>query len=208
VWSLLWDVYDGQADANDSVSLGFKPIWNVLIGEERTTPALTSVFSFMTALKSAQPNEATAINTLLNAQNITGAGLDAFASTETHAPTPVASNAALPVYTTISTGTPVTVRSVDDAGHYNMLGNRRFLRYTKSTSTSQTVSVSSLTANADPDTLVYLDGTPIILSQASGSESFTISTAGTYVFDVYECANGCSDVEGTPGDYDITVTIN
>ena len=31
----------------------------------------------------------------------------------------------------------------------------------------------------------------------------------TYLIDVYDCANGCdSDHEGTPGDYDLTVTIN
>ena len=37
-------------------------------------------------------------------------------------------------------------------------------------------------------------------------ESFT-ATAGTYIIDAYDCANGCGD-QGTPGDYLITVTIN
>jgi len=26
--------------------------------------------------------------------------------------------------------------------------------------------------------------------------------------DVFDCANGCDEEEGTPGDYDLTVTIN
>jgi hypothetical protein len=33
------------------------------------------------------------------------------------------------------------------------------------------------------------------------------SAATDYLIDVYDCANGCDESEGTPGDYDITVTI-
>jgi hypothetical protein len=34
-------------------------------------------------------------------------------------------------------------------------------------------------------------------------------TAGTtYIIDAYECSNGCSEEQGVPGDYDLTVTIN
>ncbi len=34
-------------------------------------------------------------------------------------------------------------------------------------------------------------------------------TAGqTYIIDAYDCANGCDDTSGTPGDYNLTVTIN
>ena len=29
-----------------------------------------------------------------------------------------------------------------------------------------------------------------------------------YLIDVYDCADGCGTEEGTPGDYDITVTVN
>ena len=122
-----------------------------------------------------------------------------------HVPTPVASAAALPVYTT-STGASVTVRSVDDAGHYNKLGNHRYVRYTKSGSGTQTVTVT--TTGTDPDVLVYRNGSFLTAAESSGNESFTISAAGTYLFDVYECSNGCGTDQGTPGDYDVTVTIN
>jgi hypothetical protein len=206
VWSLLWDMYDGVADANDGVALGFRPMWDVLIDAERTTPAFTSIFSFTAALRTAQPGQAAAIDTLLAGQNVTPTGLDALGSTETHVPTPVASAAALPLYTALTAGTPVTVRSVDDAGHYNTLGNHRFVRYVKSGSGTQTVTVTS--NGPDPDTLVYRNGGALMRSQEPGNESFTISTAGTYLFDVYECSNGCSDVEGTPGDFDVTVNVN
>ena len=34
------------ADANDNIALGFAPIWDVLTGAQRTTPAYTTIFSF------------------------------------------------------------------------------------------------------------------------------------------------------------------
>lgn len=208
VWSLLWDFYDGNADSNDNVALGFAPLWDVIIGDQRTTPAFTSIYSFTTALRAAQSGHAAAIDTLVAAQNITVNGFDALGSSETHVPTPVPSAAALPLYTPLTAGTPVTVRSsgVADVRHYNKLGNHRYVRYVKSGSGSQTVTVTS--TGPDPDAIVYRDGNFVQVSEANGNESFNISTAGTYLFDVYECANGCSDVQGTPGDYDVTVTVN
>ena len=207
VWSILWDLYDNAADANDNVALGFAPLWNVLVNEQRTTPALTSIFSFISALKGAQPASAANIDTLIAAQNITGTGMDAFGSTETHVPTPVFSTAALPIYTTIaSSGMSATVLSVDDAGHYNTLGNHRFVRFQKNAVGNLAVSVTS--AGTDPDAYVYRNGILILASEGAANENFTISGTGTFVFDVYECANGCFTVQGTPGDYNVTVTIN
>ena len=206
VWSILWDLYDGNADSNDTVALGFQPLWNVLIGEQSTTPAMTSIFSFISALKTAQPSRANAIDTLIAAQNITGAGIDAFASTETHVPSGVSSASALPVYTTVTSGGQVSVLSGADAGHYNTLGNHRFIRYNKSGSASQTVTVT--TANSDPDVIVYRNGAFQQISQGAGNETFNITVAGTYIFDVYDCANGCSVVEGTAGDFTVTLGIN
>ena len=70
MWSILWDLYDPNADANDTLTSDFQPLWNVLINEQRTTRAFTSIFSFISALKTARPANAAAINTLLAAQNI------------------------------------------------------------------------------------------------------------------------------------------
>jgi hypothetical protein len=63
VRELLWDLFDPksatpEADADavagptvqDDVELGYKPIYNAMVGGERTTPAFTSMFSFMSAL--------------------------------------------------------------------------------------------------------------------------------------------------------------
>ncbi len=210
VWAILWDVYDSNADANDNIALGFAPIWEVLTNGQRTTPAVTSIFSFLTALKAARPAEAAAIDLLANAQNIDTPAIDAFASNETHAPF---SNV-LPIFTSITPGVPVVVRTSDDAGHYNKLGNRRLLRFVPTTPGNVTVSLSSSNpaANVDPDFEVLRNGATVALGTdppaAVQTATFNATVGSTYIIDVYDCANGCSDVEGTPGDYDLTVTIS
>jgi hypothetical protein len=218
VFSILWDLYDNAADTNDNVALGFQPIWNVLVGAQRTTPAFTTIFPFITALKTARPGDATAINTLVAAQNIDAATIDAYATTETHVPPVVPNIAALPLYTAATVGGPaVVLRTVDDANtfglvRYNKLGNHRFIRFTVATARSLTITASSSNPN-DPDTdfLVYRNGE--FETAATGppapAETLTFSApAGEYLIDVYDCANGCSTDQGTPGDYNLTVTIN
>jgi hypothetical protein len=212
VWSILWDLYDPVADANDSVSMGFAPLWSVLTNEQRTTPALTSIYSFISALKVLRPGDSTAINTLLFAQNIDNV-TDAFGTGESNVPTSVSSGAVLPLYSTATIGGPaLTLLNVDDAGLYNTLGNHRFIRFNVASTRTVNISASSSNSNApDTDFVVYRNGA-IVAAGIEGPtenpeiESFT-ATAGTYILDVYDCANGCGD-EGTAGDYIITVTIN
>jgi hypothetical protein len=214
VWSILYDVFDGNADANDSVVLGFGPIWDVLIDQQADTPAFTTIFSFISALKSQSTGQNAQIDTLVGAQNITTTGMDAFATTETSEP--FAGVALTPIYTTITRGQTVTLRTIDDGGRYNKAGNRRFLRFDTGASNAPfTVSLSSSNPNnADPDFIIFNAGTPVLFATdppSGGPQTGTLSNVSpntTYVIDVHDCANGCSTEQGTPGDYDLTVTLN
>ncbi len=215
VYSILWDLYDSAADANDGIAMGFAPMWEVLIGAQRITPAYTTIFSFISALKTARPADAGAINTLVSAQNIDATSIDAFATGETHVPTNVSAADVLPLYTTITaSGTPVVVRNVNDAGIYNKVGNHRFLRFTPTSSGSITVTLNSSNPNSpDPDFRMQRAGTFLLIEEdpppqpETGSVSVTNGT--TYILDVYDCANGCGNNQGTtPGDFNLTVTIN
>ena len=224
VWSILWDLYDPGAEANDTISLGFAPLWSVLTNAQKNTPATTSVFSFIAALKAAvNTTTAAQIDTLVAAQNVTAANMDAFGSTETHVPTGVASIGALPVYTNATVGGgAVIVQSVNDAGVYNKLGNHRFIRFAVQNSQLVTITLttSNPNADADPDFQLFRNGASVIAfpgGQGStvGTETFQITLQpATYVLDVYDCANGCPPPEpgdpsnGTAGDYALTVTIN
>jgi hypothetical protein len=221
VWSILWDLYDSNADANDTLALGFQPMWNVLTGAQRTTPAFTTIFSFITALKAQNAGSAAAIDTLIAAQNVTGTNINAYGSTETHSPVEVPSNAALPLYTVATVGGgPVTLRTVDDAetqgvpeDGYNKIGDRRFVRFTLAAQRTITITASSSNPNnPDVDFIVYRNGAFLnsATSAPAAAEILTLNAAaGEYLIDVYDCANGCSELpQGTSGDYDLTVTIN
>ncbi len=213
VYSVLWDLYDNAADANDTVALGFAPLWAVLTGAQKTTPAYTTIFSFIAAVKAARPGDAAAINALVAAQNIDATNIDAFATGESHVPTTVNAADVLPLYTTITAGGPVVVRNVNDAGTYNKIGNHRFLRFTPTSSNSINVTLNSSNPNsADPDFRMQRSGTFVLIEDdpPPQPETGTVAvTAGTtYVLDVYDCANGCAGNQGIAGDYDLTVAIN
>jgi hypothetical protein len=218
VWSILYDIYDSANDANDTLSLGLQPIWNVLIGDQKDTPAFTTIFSFVTALKAALPDRASAINTLVAAQNIDAASIDAFATGETHYPNSpsliVDRDAALPLYSTAALGVPLQLRNVDDAGRHNKLGNHRYVRF--NVPTTRDVTISLATSNAtdnDPDFTLWRAGGAFQnegTEPPPGPETLTIQDlpAGNYLLDVYDCANGCDTEQGSSGDYTLTLTIN
>jgi hypothetical protein len=216
VWSILWDLYDNVPDGSDNISLPFSALWNVLVSPQRLTPSVTSIFSYVSALKADQPAFAGLINTLLSAQNINSGAIDAFATTETYLPYPAMT---LPLIPTITKGGgPVVVRSIGDANrHYNKAGNRALLRFTALSSGPITVSLttSNLAADRDPDFYVRNNGTLFWGGVNSSleypeTETFSVTAGQTYIIDAYDCANGCSgtSIQGTPGDYDLTVTIN
>src|SRR5262249_37520210 len=55
VGEILWDAYDSTNDGVDNLSLGFGPLFTAMTGGQRTTPALTSIFSFLEALRDVVP---------------------------------------------------------------------------------------------------------------------------------------------------------
>ncbi len=67
---ILYDLYDSNDDGADRLSLGFTPIYDVLVGAQKRTPAFTSIFSFITGLYAQRPNDKSAINSILNSENI------------------------------------------------------------------------------------------------------------------------------------------
>jgi hypothetical protein len=213
VWSILWDLHDSAPDGADNISLPFSAMWEVLTNQQRVTSSVTSIFAFATALKAAQPASAGLVDNLVSAQNTRSLAIDAFATSETFLPFPAMTLPLIPSIT--KGGGPVTVRSIDDGGHFNKAGNRSLLRFTPTASGQVTVSVatSNLASGRDPDFLVWRSGLQVWSGVSSSAEhpeteTFSVTAGQTYIIDAYDCANGCSTTQGTPGDYDLTVTIN
>jgi hypothetical protein len=206
---ILWDLFDPVGEGgDDDVSLGFGPLWSVLANQQRTTPALTTVFPFTTAVK-LQTTQDTEINELLVGEDIVG-NADAFAGNELN---DADRTGILPLYKEIDrSGVPVDVISTDDFGDEgNKLGSRQFLVFAPTSSGTATLNVRGATTTIDIDVLVFSEGS-IIAQGVSPTNpetaSFPFVSGQRYVIEVYDCANaGCNDT--TPaGETTITVELD
>lgn len=201
---IVWDLFDGNNDAGDTVARGFTPIFNVWLGAHAQTQALTSIFSFMTAFKQAQPADAAAIDTLLSGEQIVGPTLDIYGSTETNN---AGSSDVLPVYTSIALGGSVSLRSTNAFGFGNKLSTHRYLTFTLAAPANVRFDVTAA-AGRDPDIAIFRRGVPLAVDMGPSNESFTVSLeAGDYILDVYDCGNaGCNDTV-PPAPTQITVAV-
>ena len=187
---VLWDIYDSGSEPNDSLALGFTPIHQAMTGRQRTTDALTSIFSFAEALRNASPASATGLNALLAGENISST--DEFAAGENNNG---GDPQVLPLYGDISLNEqkPVCSRATAGATDRNKLGNRKFLRFSNSSTRTVGIAVSGAlngigtTAATDPDLFVYRQGEFVVISQEEGNENVTVALdAGMHIIEVYD----------------------
>jgi hypothetical protein len=196
VGEILWDIFDNNStpESGDAVALGFAPVYAVMTGPQINTDALTSIFTFATALRSANSSASGAIADLLSGESISGN--NAFGANETNIggdPT------ALPVYQDIALNSPlanVCSRSVAGSSDGNKLGNRRFLRFDNSqprlvtiTATGAASSAAAVTAT-DPDVFVYRRGALVAVGESAAPGQETLSQiqlgAGMHIIEVYD----------------------
>ena len=186
VQSILYDLYDSTNDGSDNLSLGFTPIYNALVGSQKTTDAHTSIFSIATYLKAVSPSNASAIDTLLASQNIIAA--DEYGSTETNNGGDARN---LPVYKTITIGgSSVELCSFATNGSYNKLGNRQFIRFEITSAGSYTFTANGQVGGDNPAIYVRKQGAYVFGSSTAGNESTTQNLAvGKYILEAYEVTN-------------------
>lgn len=183
VHKLLWDWFDPANESDDSVALGFGPIYAVMTGPQRSTTALTSIFSFTRALKAANVGANSGINTLLAGHGINPI-TDDYGTSETNFP---GNSYVLPLYTDIAPGGQLSLCGTVDYGKPNKLANRRFLRFVSNSAQTISVTVTGATGS-DPDVEVWSAGSVTIFDQPnSTTESFQLSVGiGTYVIEIYD----------------------
>jgi hypothetical protein len=204
---ILWDLFDSNADG-ENVALGFAPIWSVLTGTQRTTNAVTSIFPFVTALKTANPSDASGIDAILSGEAIDTPTND-FATNETNKAGVATTTDVLPIYTPIAVGGgSVTVHSIATFGTPNKLSNQRFLLLDVPSQTNVRFTATGPNGR-DVDLYVLRQGATVAFGEAVGDENFTATLpAGQYVLDTYDCDNaGCTEGTPVPADTAITVTV-
>jgi PKD repeat protein len=189
IYTLVWDLYDVPADANDAVQLGYGPLFTVFRNELRTGQALTSIFPLIAGLKAQAGAPVGGIDAIVAARGIRAPDIDAFGSTETNSG---GVQDALPLYTDVAVnGAAVQVCGNASAGVYNAVGNRRFLKFSVTGARTLTIRVTSNDPGAptpDPDFALYGDGT--VQFAESPDENVELAEfdvqGGDYVLEVYE----------------------
>lgn len=219
VQRILYDLYDATNEgglSQDDLSLGFASIYNTMIGAQRTTPAFTSIFSFVSAIKNSESAQAASINNIVSAHDITSSTIDLYGSTEANDGDALATVNAnvLPVYTELVSGAAASnLCSVDDfdaAGDKNKLSEYRFIRFSIPALASYTITATptgAAAATTDPDFIIYKQGAVVGVAEAGLAGAVETGTldleAGDYVGTVYNYSNvggpgatadGCFDV--------------
>lgn len=217
---ILYDVFDANADIyvttsgtfQDNVDLGFGPIFDVLTGAQRTTVAVTSLFPFVSALKTQNLGAAAGIDDLLRVHDIEPVVIgDDYGSTEDNSGKPANADV-LPIYAQLAVGGgAVEVCSTDDfsgavTGSTNKLGSRRLLSFRTSVAGTHTFRATTTSAPAgtstDPDMWLHRAGplasstgapggacTPDDLDQCIEVFSRSLEAGAEYVLEVYEWTN-------------------
>jgi len=185
----LYDIYDNNNEDGDKLTLGIRAINDVLITAMRSTP-ITSIFPFITALRSNNTNAANAIDALFMTQSISSnSNVDAYGTNETNYPNEDPINI-LPIFTPLIAGDPaINICSIADFGTYNKLSNRRFIRFhIASEGTYQITAVGP--SGSDPDLILYGNGDISFSGVSGNNEIFNLTLAqGDYILEMYEYTN-------------------
>ena len=159
VATVIWDLWDVVDDGVDVGSVGFRPLYETLVGPQKFGEALTTLFAFAAELRATlAAADAALLDALLaREQVVPGADLDIWGSSETN-DAGVAEDV-LPLYvpyTADGTVLNVCVNSELDglARHGNNVGSNRYLRISVPADDEYDVSVVTTTPiipTADPN---------------------------------------------------------
>ncbi len=177
VATLIWDLWDTSDDGVDNDSIGFRPIYDTMVGPHAMSDAFATLFSFATELRaSLNAQDAALLDELLSREEVvTGADLDIWATNETNDAGVAQDVFPLHVpYTADGSVINVCVNNQLDgfARHGNNVAEDRYLRIAVPVDDEYDVSVVTTTPtppSADPDDRDYSDP-DVIIYHGSGPE--------------------------------------
>ncbi len=185
----LYDLYDKNNEDGDSLTLGIRAINDVLITAMRRT-AITSIFPFITALRSNNANAASAIDALFITHAMSSnQNVDPYGTNETNYPGEDPTNI-LPIFTSLIVGDPaINICSIADFGTYNKLSNRRFIRFHIASEGTYQITAAG-PSGSDPDLILYGNGNVSFSGVSGNNESFSPALdQGDYILEMYEYTN-------------------
>lgn len=177
--------------AGQSPDIGFAAIYKTMVTGEKTTPAMTSAFSFASALQPALTDAGKhQLDTLLAAISVQGGDkLDAWGTQTKFQGNPELTNPAVfPIYVPITVGQTVTACSTTQFGSGNKLGNYRHVRITVPAAGSYKFVLSPTANNGGANGYgisAYVMGKSMTdLTEGSDVTTFNFPSAGDYAADV------------------------
>lgn len=184
VLSLIYDIYDVNADGFDNLNVGLLPIWQALTDQGfLQQDSATSIYSMLDRIDAGE-SEAAFLN-LISASQIVGVG-DWGDGEENHG----GIDEALPVYYEIPIGQTETVCADNRLGFPNKLGNRRLIRFDNPGGERISITADSIVAQeTDPDLYLYRRGqceASATSSSPDGAEKLVTELPGTLVLDLQD----------------------
>jgi hypothetical protein len=211
VQTILYDIFDSAADANDGVNLGFAPIYNAMTSTAYSEQSsFTTIFSLVDQLKTDNAGVSAAIDTIVTSQSIDTV-VDFYGTNETNNGGDAND---LPVYKILADdGVPVVACSTKTNGEFNRLGNRQFLRLNVVSAGVHNIvatRISGAAASTDPDVRVYLNGVLTLSGISSVNNTETVSGSlniDEYMVEVYNFDN-VDNTSGSGGSVCYSVTVS
>jgi hypothetical protein len=151
---ILYDLYDEHDDGEDRISLGFKPLYDVFVGAQKRTPAFTSIFSFITALKRENSLATEAIDDIVSSEQIATI-LDIYGKGRTNRAS------SYPYFDYLNLGDTLSFSTSNSDGgsqsnDFNKLSNRKYIKFTIPVEANYTIDVRQTNGtDADPDFFLY-----------------------------------------------------
>lgn len=173
IYHMLYDIYDTTDDVGDRLSLPFSTLHDLLKSRQKNTPAYTSIFTYITALKAQNPAFVSEIDAITSNENIApitdiyGTGR----SNKVEHANPLYKE--LPVNGTISITPDYSARAT---ARDNALGVHNLVKFTITTPGIYTISVKSTLFGVNLDFYGYREGESDI---AITSTTFSSSVSGT-----------------------------
>lgn len=207
-WStgaMIYDLWDTDVDGTDNSSIGFAPIYETMVGPQRTTSAFTTMFSFAAGLRPMlNASDLAFVDSQLSRINVdTPAVVDIWGESQLTAPTNATfpdGRGIVPPYTELQVGAAAInvclnndyFSSYADGDGENKLGMYKFFRFTTSGTASYTITATANPApvattgagsaaprdDSDPDLFLHRSGQgfPFANSTADGDAVEVLTT--------------------------------
>ncbi len=201
-----YDLWDTNNEDTDTGSVGFAPIYEVLTGGQRTTPAWANIFTFAVELKALVDDNGDALidSQLGDEKTVQGALLDIWGTNETNDGGALVTEDVLPIYVDmVADGTTTNICSNSQFEPFpikdgNKLSEYRYIRLDVTIADEYEIVISSppLPPSADPDDrdqsdpdMLLVQNGNLIMSLVSAEENLETGTTptlqpGTYIADL------------------------